>query len=160
MKINLPSASLCCMSRFYLWPLHLLESGGCPVLLSNVGNAGGSFLLERRLPAGPGTATMSVSRRNHSCDGPSLSRGSWLCTGSAYPTWKSALEVLGGGSWLASGMQWGMSILWTLLGSSVCRWLERELCVPLPPRALSCPMAPCARWSLSSPSPTLMRSGR
>lgn len=69
MKINLPSASLCCMSRFYLWPLHLLESGGRPVLLS-VGNAGGSFLLERRLPAGPGTATISVSLRDHCCDLP------------------------------------------------------------------------------------------
>ena len=26
MKINLPSASLCCMSRFYLWPLTYLKA--------------------------------------------------------------------------------------------------------------------------------------
>lgn len=30
MKINLPSVSLCCMSRFYLWPLTYLKATAWP----------------------------------------------------------------------------------------------------------------------------------
>lgn len=70
MKINLPSASLCCMSRFYLWPLTSLKASAAAGCLARWPCARplGSFLLKPSLPAGPGAVTMSVSPRDRSFD--------------------------------------------------------------------------------------------
>lgn len=53
MKINLPSASLCCMSRFYLWPLTYLKASAAAGLLTMC-NAGGELSIETESSCGPG----------------------------------------------------------------------------------------------------------